>query len=244
MKKIYFLLSIFMIACLLITGCSNSNNTRALSSNPAEELAPIDTSKWISYSDKAGSFSLEFSNQWVQQDTLAAQSIFLDYPDLTAAVKFQRYNKDILAMQNITTMEGFIELHHQASIGALLSIADDLTNVPPENLGKEVAQAQTFSYSIEDKTREKAEEEIEDNQINCYLAYLETPAAYYSCFISAPASIYNSYIHIWSTITSTLSEHEYSLEEYENSLQNQDNESKSNIESENETAEKSESDNN
>ena len=37
---------------------------------------------------------------------------------------------------------------------------------------------------------------------------------------------------------------EYSLEEYENSLQNQDNESKSNIESENETAEKSESDNN
>jgi len=244
MKRIYFLLTMFLLGSLLLIGCSNQNNNKALSANSAEELAPVNTSKWVPYTDKVGSFSLNFSNQWTQQDTLAAQSIFLDYPDLNAAVKFQRYNKDILAMQNVTTMEGFIQLHHQASIGALLAIADDLADVPPENVGKEVAHAQTFSYAIEDKTLEKAQEELEDSQINCYLAYLETPVAYYSCFISAPASVYNKYIHIWSVITSTLTEHEYSLEEYENSLQNQDDESKSNIESEDDTAEKSESDNN
>ena len=81
-----------------------------------------------------------------------------------------------------------------------------LTDISQENLAKEVAHAQTFSYSIEDKTREKAENIEEDNLIKCYLAYLETPAAYYSCLISAPTPHYDKYIHIWSTITSTLNE--------------------------------------
>ena len=100
MKRIYFLLTVFLLASLLLIGCSNQNNNKALSANSPEELAPVNTNKWVPYTDKVGSFSLNFSNQWTQQDTLAAQSIFLDYPDLNAAVKLDEKKIRLLSKSN------------------------------------------------------------------------------------------------------------------------------------------------
>lgn len=56
------------------------------------------------------------------------------------------------------------------------------------------AKGQQFSYRQDDTT------------IKCYLAYLETPNAYYSCLISAPAQSYDQYIDIWKQVTGTLTE--------------------------------------
>lgn len=198
MKKIKkktkaILACLFVASCITLVGCGNAD-TPVSASVEQEENAIPSTTTMITYTDKKGSFSIQYSDQWQQEETLDEQAIVLENSELNASIKIQRYNKDVLALQNISNMDNFITLHHQASIGALLALAQEQIDIPIELSNVNAAKAQQFSYVQDSVTRK------------CYLAYLETDNAYYSCLISAPQQSYDKFIQTWSMVNSTLTE--------------------------------------
>lgn len=199
-KSILMVFSCLMMCSLLFSGCGNTENdpNTANTPNPAEEDNASTAGSQITYTDGRDSFSVQFSDQWQQSEKKADDpSIELDYEDIQASLKIQRYDKSVMTLQDVNNLDQFVTLHQKAAVSVLLAMAESAADAALDTSKLPFvtnSQVQEISYKQEEQATKS------------YLAYLETSHAYYFFQITAPANTYDKFINTWSQVVLTLQE--------------------------------------